>query len=199
MFDTTQDIKINYPLPTGKVEVVVSFPSDEQWCARQAKMKLKSQNLGRGKSTTEVSGTERVNAELFDQIVKSEVPGLDEYDKSVVIERLSRSSVSDGFNNGNGYEVKLKVPGGEVTHVLNMPTAKQVNLYRRAAIRVVDGRRGAQEIVINLNASGDLYDKLVVSATGYVGEVPIIHKSTVISEVLTMLEDDNGAEEIENF
>jgi hypothetical protein len=197
MFDTTTDISIKLKTPQGAKDVVVEFPSDEQWKARASKIKIVSKSLGRGKSTSEATKPERANAELFDQIVKIDVE-LDEFEKSQIVERLSRCEVTDSSYTGAGYEITLKVPGGEAKHTLNMPSAKQVNEYRRLATRMVSGQHGMTEFTVNLGAGESLYNAVAVKADGYGGPVPVVHKCVVISEVLHLLEDD-GEDEIEGF
>jgi hypothetical protein len=197
MFDVSQDLTIKVKTPTGPKEVVISFPTTEQWVSRSAKIKMTSRALGRGKSETDVSKPERTNSELYDSVfVKGDE--LDEFEKSTVIERLSRSQVEDSCSTGNGYEVTLKVPGGLVKHFLRMPSAKQINQYRKTAVRIVDGRR-LQEITIHIGAAETLYNLLIEKTEGYAGEVPIIHQSAVINEVLTLHDDDGSEGDIENF
>jgi hypothetical protein len=75
-----------------------------------------------------------------------------------------------------------------------MPSQKEILDYRRAAVSVVDGRR-RQEIRINLRAAGDLYDKLKTGVDGYVSEVPIIHKSAVVSELLATFRSEEDDED----
>ncbi|MBN9658630.1 MAG: hypothetical protein J0H49_10665 [Acidobacteria bacterium] len=198
MFDVSNDIAIKQHTPDGVKEVTVSFPTDEQWIARAAKSKMTSRSIGNGKSTSEVANAEKVNSELFDQIFRGGAE-LDEYEKSEVIGRLSRAEVIESSSSPSGYEVKLKVPGGDTLHSLKMPSARQVAEYRRYAVRVVEGRRGASEISINLRASMELYDALKVSVTGYAAAIPAIHKSAVISEVLAMLDSLNDDCDVEGF
>jgi hypothetical protein len=96
------------------------------------------------------------------------------------------------------------VPGCETVHFLRMPSQKQVNSYRKAAVRVIDGRHGRQELKVSLSPSAELYDALMAQppteeATGaqaYAGDhIPIIHKAAVVAELLQALraeEEDLG-------
>jgi hypothetical protein len=64
---------------------------------------------------------------------------------------------------------------------------------------VIEGRHGLQEMKLNLGASGDLYDALLISSEGYAGGVPISHKSEVVAEVIALLNQDQDDSEVEGF
>lgn len=200
MFDTTKEIEISLKTPEGVKTVTVEFPSDDKWISRSSKIKIVSTAIGRGKSTTDVSRPEEFNAALFDSIVKKQgdLP-MDEYEKSSVIERLSKCEVTVSTYTGDGFDVTLKTPEGDTKHSVKMPSVKQVTTYKRAAVRIVEGRHGVQEITINLRASGELYDAIVTSTEGYAAVIPIIHKSAVVSEVLALLDEESSEDQINGF
>ena len=80
----------------------------------------------------------------------------------------------------------MKVPGARLTHVLRMPTAKEIQDHERASTSVVAARRSVETRAF-LEPSGALYDKLHVSHDGYGAAVPIVHKSAAVSEVIAQL------------
>lgn len=179
--------------------MVVSFPTDEQWIRRMYNAKMQVKPLGRGKSMTETLNAEKINFELFQQIKKSG-DDLDEFEASKVIDRLSRCEIIDSVREGAQFSVTTLIPGAKAVHKLCMPSAKQVTQYRRNVVTIIDGRRGAQEIRMNLAPAGELYDALLIEVSGYQDNyVPVIHKSAVVSEVLALLENEEDDSEVEGF
>lgn len=198
MFNSTQDIEVRLPSPEGPKEVVVRFPSDEELIARMSAQKTIVRNLGRGKAITEpASATEKIDFDLFNKI-KVSGADLDEYEAQRLMGKLLRAEVTDARREGPKFVVELDTAGGKTLHTLRMPTAKQVIEYRRAVVSIIDCRRH-QEIRMNLAASQDLYDKLFESVEGYEGPVPVVHKSSVLSEVLSLLDSDEDDSEIQSF
>jgi hypothetical protein len=84
--------------------------------------------------------------------------------------------------------VTLRVLGGTVTHLLKMPSAKDVFDYRRGFARVLDLPYNRQELIINLAPAAALYKKLVESTEGYTGEVPIIHQAVAVKAAIDALD-----------
>lgn len=171
----------------GKKTCTVSFPTDEQWCTWARAQRTVRNFLGRGKSQAEEVNLPQINAELFGKIrVGDAGSGFDEAEAGLVIARIERASVVSAEREGNGYRIAMRVPGATVTHVLRMPTAKEMQEHERASTSVVSGRRSV-EIRAFLEPSGLLYDKLHVSHEGYAEAVPVVHKSAAVSEVIAQL------------
>src|SRR5579883_340782 len=118
--------------------------------------------------------------------------------RKVIIKQLGRGvsetvvpnseDVDDVVQTGDAFRVTLRVLGGTVTHVLAMPSAKDVFEYRRAFARILDLPFNKQELTINLAAAGMLYKKLARSAEGYVAEVPIIHQAVAVKAAIDALD-----------
>jgi len=51
---------------------------------------------------------------------------------------------------------------------------------------------------VSLEPAGRLYDKLIESAEGYAGAMPVIHKSAAISELLAEI-DSEAEDDAEGF
>jgi len=199
MFDVSQPIPLKLITPDGDKEVTVNFPTDDQLADRSAKMKLVVRQLGRGKSVTEPQQDHKLDADLFSKI-KVDGEDIDEFYAAQVIARLTRCEVTDSRREGNRFVVELKVPGAKTVHTMKIPSAKQVQQYSRASFTVIEGRHGMQEMKLNLRAGEELYDALLDKTEGYAGAVPIVHKSSVISEVMVLLNQDQDADgEIEGF
>jgi len=80
------------------------------------------------------------------------------------------------------------VLGATTAILLKMPSAKDVNQYRRGFARVLDLPFNRQELTINVRAAGDLYKKLLDAAEGYAGDVPIIHQAIAVKAAIDALD-----------
>lgn len=152
--------------------------------------------MGRGKSKVDVIGAEAAAQELFDKIrVDSGGDSFDAAEAAVVIVKLERADLEVLERQGNTFHVTIRVLGGfEAIHVLKMPSQQQILEYDRSSTSRITSRR-AQEIRTFLEPSGALYDKLIVSASGYAGKVPIVHKAAVVNEIILEMNEGRGEED----
>ena len=195
MFDPTKSFVVPI-LSGGEKQCEVRFPTDEEWCAWARAQRTVRRFLGRGKSQTEDVDLPKINAELFAKIRvdKDGVP-FDEAEAGIVIARIDRTTVIDVQREGNNYRIEMKVAGARVTHVLRMPTAKEMQEHDRASTSLLSGRRSV-EMRAFLEPGGALYDKVHISHQGYEGDVPIVHKTAAVGEVIAQMgiegdEDDD--------
>ena len=189
VFDATKPFVVPI-LSGGEKRCEVRFPSDEEWSAWARQQRTVRRFLGRGKSQSEDLDLPKINAELFAKIrVDKDGAPFGDAEAGMVIGRIERSTVTDITREGNNYRVQMKVPGARVVHVLRMPTAKEMQDHERASTSVVAARRSVETRAF-LEPSGALYDKLHVSHDGYAGDVPIVHKSAAVSEVIAQLAID---------
>ena len=189
MFDANQTITMNLRAPGGVKTIRVRFPSDEDWIERQRRRKVIIKQLGRGVSETIIGNSEDTDAALLAKIrVDEDGPDVDPFEASRIIEQLSQADVDDVAQEGDVFRVTLRVLGGTVTHLLKMPSAKDVFEYRRGFARVLDLPYNRQELTINLGPAGALFKKLLESSEGYSGDVPIIHQAVALKAVIDALD-----------
>lgn len=188
VFDSTRPIALQLRTHTGVKTVRVRFPSDEEWTERQRRRKVVIKQLGRGVSETIIGNAEDADAALLAEIRDGEGPEVDPFEASRVIEQLSQAEVDDVMQTGDSFRVTLRVLGGVVTHLLKMPSAKDIFEYRRGFARVLDLPYNRQELTINLAAAGALYKKLITATEGYAGEAPIIHQAVAVKAAIDALD-----------
>ena len=190
MFDATKPITMNLRTPEGVKTVRLHFPTDEEWTERQRRRKVIIKQLGRGISETVVPNSEDVDAALLAKIRAEEQDPVevDPFEASRIIEQLSQAEVDDVVQVGGGFRVTLRVLGGTVSHVLRMPSAKDVFEYRRSFARVLDLPYNRQELTINLAPAGELFKKLFESSEGYTGDIPIIHQAVAVKAAIDALD-----------
>ena len=186
MFDSTTEVEVKIPSPDGAKTAVLTFPEDQAWIDRMRSQRMTIRNLGRGKSTTEVADFSSADKQLFDSI-KVSGDDFDAYEAQRAIAKLAQAEVEEGERDGNAFSIPIRTIAGMTTHVLRIPSQKELNDYQKRSVSIVDGRHGRQEVKINLQASGDLYDKVVVKSEGYTGPVPVVHKSAAVNELLALL------------
>ena len=116
-----------------------------------------------------------------------------------MVEQLSTAEVDDVVSEGDSFRVTTRVLGGSTTHILNMPSAKDVFDYRRGFARVLDLPFGKQELTINISPAGVLYKKLVVSTEGYAGDVPIIHQAIAVKAAIDAMDNAFAEDRDVNF
>jgi hypothetical protein len=190
MFDAKQPITIHLRTPEGVKPVRVRFPTDEEWIDRQKKRKVIVKQLGRGVSETTIPDSAEADAALLARIRVQEenAPEVDAFEASRIIEQLSQADVDDVIQVGGGFRVTMRVLGGTASHVLRMPSAKDVFEYRRGFARVLDLPYNRQELIINLAPAAALYKKLVESTEGYAGDAPIIHQAVAVKAAIDALD-----------
>jgi hypothetical protein len=188
MFDATKPITMNLRSPEGLKSIRVRFPSDDEWIERQRRRKVTIKQLGRGVSETIIGNAEDADATLLAKIREGDGPEVDPFEASRIVEQLSQADVDDVVSSGDGFRVTLRVLGGTVTHLLRMPSAKDVFEYRRSFARVLDLPYNRQELTINLAAAGALYKKLATSTEGYTGDAPVIHQAVAVKAAIDALD-----------
>lgn len=190
MFDAKQPITIHLRTPDGVKPIRIRFPTDEEWIDRQKKRKVIVKQLGRGVSETTIPDSAEADAALLAKIRVPEenASEVDAFEASRIIEQLSQADVDDVVQVGDGFRVTLRVLGGTVSHILRMPSAKDVFEYRRGFARVLDLPYNRQELIINLAPAGALFKKLLESSEGYTGDVPIIHQAVAVKAAIDALD-----------
>jgi hypothetical protein len=199
VFDATRPVAVQLRGPDGVKTIRVRFPSDDEWVERQRRRKVIVKNLGRGVSETMIPNGEDIDAALLSKVRTEEEPEVDAFEAQKVIEQLATCDVDDVVFVGDSFRVVLRVLGGAVTHLLKMPSAKDVNTYRRGFARVLDLPYGRQELTINVRAAADLWKKLIDATEGYAGDVPVTHQAVAVKAAIDALDASFQEDHEANF
>lgn len=184
-------------LSGGKKECVVRWPTDEEWATFFRRRKLVIKKLGGGRTVKERPDDERAADELLGKIRVDKGETLDSADAAAVLERLSLCELTDIQRAGDTFVIDMRVPGGEVRHVVSIPTERQKRKYERALPPPVESNRETV-IRMSMEPGGELYDTCLKSTDGYTeGRVPLIHKAAVIGELLDAIERELAEEDPE--
>jgi hypothetical protein len=141
-------------------------------------------------SETIIPNSEEADAALVAKIRVPEenAPEVDPFEATRIIEQLSQAEVDDVVSAGGSFRVVTRVLGATTTHLLKMPSAKDVIEYRRGFARVLDLPYNKQELTINLAAAGGLYKKLITATEGYAGDAPVIHQAVAVKAAIDALD-----------
>jgi hypothetical protein len=191
LFDSTRELGIALPSEEGTKRVSVSFPSDTDFCEWRRKKKIIQKDLGRRSYQIVPPEPEKIDLDLVTKIlVKREdevAPELDEADANYIINRLSQCEVSEQpEREGSAYVIKLKVLGQfRTVHVLRLPNMREWTSFDKLRSSIKFLPYGTQEIRMNYQVAGELYDKLKQRVDGYVGDrVPVSHKYEAVNVLL---------------
>lgn len=186
MFDVSKQFTVRILSGTVK-QCTVRFPSDAEWCERARRIKGIRRMLGRGKSEYEAGDGQGIDAEFLAKIrVEGDNTEFNGAESSHVVDRLTTATITNVSRSGDNFRIELRHFGADLVHVLKIPTQADMVEYGRASVKVIDARR-TQEIRVNLEPSGTLWDRCRVDAMGYEGPVPIVHKDTAIVELLAQV------------
>ena len=115
---------------------------------------------------------------------------LDALEAGRFVELLKAFDVRGIEQEGNEFTIVAAIHGAEVSIRLAAPSTKAVLLYRRSAFRLVSMPHGKTVMTSKIQEAGPLFDKCLVSSSGYEGPIPIIHKERAISALIDHIESE---------
>jgi len=183
MFDQTKQFEVRIYSGGAVKSCPVRWPSDQEWIANAARRLLITETKGDG--TVIRAEHEKADGELFRRI-RADSTDLDDAEASEVIRKLEYCLATQEtacMLNGSTARVQFSAcrpkPGFEVSHVLKIPGQSHYRQYQREkdAERI---RKGRVESHSNLPLAESLYNELTLSAEGYAGSVPVIHKDFAV-------------------
>lgn len=182
MADATK-IKINLLGDKGTTRSIeVTFPTTEQWLARQKARRIVIRSYGRGASETTVIGGEEADLKLLQDV--SGEDGFTTDEASMTLNQLSQAAVENVERESEGYKVSMRTALGPLELIVRPPSAAQIMEYRRKFVRVLDMPYNSQEVRTNMRAAADLFDSLCDGQA----DLPIIYKVPAVGAVVAELE-----------
>jgi len=193
-FDAKSEFAFRLRTDAGPQNVVVRFPADAEAIEYSRRVKRIQNSLGRGGSSFDID-TKDAAMWLYGAIrVSGESPDLNEFEAAKVATLVIDTTVRGVTLTDPHASVELEACGIGVSHLMRIPSERQVYEWRAAALRVISKPYGRQEMRVLLEPSGHLYDELRVEVTGYENDiVPINHKDDVIRALVTYIEEEAGA------
>lgn len=180
------------------------YPTDEELIKRQRKLRIEVSPEG----DIETPNLTQIHYELFKKLLLDQDPeecDLDLDSASLILDKLTavRAIDSTWTDDAKQMEVVLDCAGGiETEHVLRVPSEREYRKFQKDAFSTSPMRRGWKRMFTNLPVVGAFFDQLVVSSSGYDGQVPLNHKLAVIMEVqdlISRMEEEDEVEVEGNF
>lgn len=181
-------------IPNPPKSAVLRLPANAEMLEYLDAQKSLRRSLGRRKAQTEAVPNEKADLALFKAIrLDKGASEFNAFEVATILGRLTYYEVTDCRRAGEGYQVTLQTPFGEVVHQVSVPTQKALSLYRRGIMASTDLPHGVEELRFRHGSASDLYDEIAVKVEGYADadpkHVPPHHKSAVAAEVGAAMED----------
>ena len=194
-FSIENEFSFSLRLDSGPAAVVVRFPTDEDWARHAALCRTVFKNLGRGKSETEVDSAKADQA-LYNAVRVDGSPDLDAVEAGRIVELLGAFEIRDCRQEGDAYVIEATIHAQSVVIRLKAPTTKAVLDYRKRAFQLISLPHGRTQMISRISEAAALFDRCFVSAEGYDGPVPIIHKDRALRAMIDFIETEVDGSEV---
>ena len=188
MFDSNTTITIGLRTSTGKTDVTVRWPSDEEWASHRKRRKITQIQLGRGQAETQIE-TGEADAKLYEAIKLNGAPPLSVAEASRVVDTISTCDVTGVELRAEDAEVQMNTMMGETKHIIRIPTMDEVRNFQRTT-RLITLPYNRQEIRTSIESAAALWDKCGGKGDGYAGAVPNVHKDIAVRAVIQAVEQE---------
>lgn len=192
-FDHEAEFALPAPARVGG-DVVVHFPTDEQWVVRTRARKFLQRRLGRGKSEMLTPKPGEADRALYEAISVNGSPQLTPAEASQILDSVGMTFVTDVQVEGNQAVVTMNVFTGEVKHTLRVPTAEEMFDYKQAAFRQLDLSHGQMQTTFNPDVGARLWEQCGGKSEPeyYKGAIPGSHKAEAVRVVIDHIENHMG-------
>ena len=182
-----------FKIPSPAKSAVLRLPTNQEMLDRLNKHKSIRRTIGRRQSQTESVPNLKADLDLFNAI-RLEGPDFDEFEAAVALGKITSNEVTDCERVGDQYRVTLKTAFGITTHTLNIPSQRDITVYRRSVVSSIDLPHNCEEIRFRTEPAVALYNAVVTDFTGYAEsykpeDVPPHHKSSVVIELIQAIEE----------
>jgi hypothetical protein len=188
MFDTDTTITIGLRTATGKTDITVRWPNDEEWGLHRMRRKIMQVQLGRGQTETQID-TSEADAKLYESIKMNGAPAISPAEATSIIDRISTCDVTNVDLRAEDAEVEMNTLMGVTKHIVRIPTMDEVRNLQRTT-RLISLPYNRQEVRTRLEPSAALWDKCGGRGEGYTGAVPAVHKDVAIRAVIAAIEQE---------
>lgn len=186
MFDTTTTFTIGLRTATGKADITVRWPTDEEWSAHRKRRRLLQRQQGRGATETTIESGE-ADGRLYEAIKLNGAPPLSVEEAGKIIETIGLCEITDVRLGADEAEVDMRTSMGHVMHTVRIPTTAEVKRMQKT-VKYLNLPYNVMEIRSNLEAPTALWEACAGRVEGYAGPVPNLHKDIVIREVIKAVE-----------
>lgn len=189
-FDPSATITVNFT--SGRPPIMLRFPPDEEWLLRARSITIVTTDTGRGKLHQEFIRSRDVDQGIVHRLIEEGGP-VSGADASCALDHLAATGKIEARKfNADAYRISMEPLGIPTFHDLKRPSQADRTAYQDlcAAVRTATERGRVTRSHADFGPAGALYDWLKLGCTGYLGEPPIVHKMSVITELLRVIGED---------
>jgi hypothetical protein len=174
---------------SGRADITVQFPSDEQWLSHRKWRHVFQTQMGRGVAWTDIERGE-ADLKLYDLVKLNGAPPLSQDEATFVMERVEFCEVKSLEMGADEAVVEMEIVNSlRVKHTFQVPTMGMVRRLTRAT-RILSLPFNRVEMKASLEMAARTWDECKGCAEGYIGPVPNIHKDVAIRAALQQIEDE---------
>lgn len=169
------------------------LPTPDEILTYLSSQRSRYRDLGRRRGESIDVPNPGADRRLFEAIRLDKDSGVewDDAEALYAINQILRHEVGECVRDGQAYRIVVKTMFGDTTHVLRLPTRKEIAEYQRSFFASRDLPHNETERRFPPEVPCSLYDKIAQSHAGYDSEsvVPPHHKRAVISELMLSLSE----------
>jgi hypothetical protein len=196
VFDINKPVKEKVVRPEGDVVVTLRFPTDEQWIERSLRRKIRSRNLGNGKTQSIPQLADPHDAELVNRLHVGEGAEVDLHEAKRILDRLSTAAIDgDIVREGAYLRIPMKIFGVPTVHVIRIPTERERAEFVQMSGVPTISQGNINTYGFNLGGAAELYAKLRKEVIGYVGNVSVVHALAVTNAAFEFIDQEIEGED----
>ncbi len=189
LFDLEKPIKAKVVRPDGDVLITLRYPSNEQWIERSRRRKIRTRNLGGGKSQSIPQSPDPQDAELVNSLRIDESPEVDEYEAKRILDSLGSVQIDEEpVREGSIIRVPMRARGIDLVHALRIPTERERGSFLESSGIPVISHGSIDTYGFNLGAAEATYRQLCQESIGYKGMVPVPHMLAAINAAFEFID-----------
>lgn len=169
---------------------LLRLPKTDEMMAYLSSQKSLYKDLGRRLGESQDVPNPTADLKLFNAIrLDKDGDEFDEAEALYAISIVTRHRIDSCDRDGQTYVIRLNTIFGETVHTVKIPTQKDSREYKNTVVKVRDLPHNMEERRFPPEAPCKLYDKVIVSSTGYAQgtEVPPHHKRSAVIELVSTL------------
>jgi hypothetical protein len=195
-FDINQPVKLKVIRPDGDVTITLRFPTDEEWIERSRRRKIRSRNLGNGKTQSIQNPPDSHNAELVNGLRVGECAEVDLHEAKRILDRISTAAIDgDITREGANLRIPLKILGVSTVHIIRIPTERERGEFLQMSGVPTISQGNIDTYGFNLGGAADLYPKLRKDAIGYTGNVSVVHALAILNAAFEFIDQEIEGED----
>lgn len=196
VFDIGQPVKAKIVRPEGDLIVSLRFPIDDEWIERSRRRKIRSRNLGNGKTQNIPQAPDPHDIDLVNSLIIGEGKVADEHEAKRVLDRISVSAIAAGIvREGSHLRIPLQIFGVTTVHVIRVPTERERGEFMEISGVPTISQGSIDTYGFNLGGAADLYAKLKKEVIAYIGNVSVVHALAIISAAFEFIDQEIEGED----